>query len=464
MRSVKALAPARIKWAIDLLELETRHHVFEIGYGSGIAAQHICAKLGRGSYYGVDQSAAAAKTALDRNGGYARGGRAIFLQAPFDAARHEPAVFDRVLAVNVNAFWADEGEIALTRPIMLQSRCVLVFQPPAKGSAQDRARRESVAPHFGECNRCAHRRRASAGHPPPPRRNALGDARLPALSAHALEEACINDWPALRRTEHAGWLQFATMGRSWRVNSVWPLAWRGDASAIDAAIDACAAWAASHHAALAFKLADGALAPPDLARRLARRGFAPRMETLVMTRPLQALPAPAPDIEMHAAPSDDYIAVLRAASPSAEDFAERSGILARMQGAACFPIARLDGEAAAIGLGRFRPRSWGFISCARRRTCAARAAHARSCARSAPGAAPAARKRRSFRSRPTMRPPSRSIPARALPNIIAIVTGSNLSQRIHQPRHRACAHQRGEKRNDAARQPNREHACTVAFA
>lgn len=154
MRSIKALAPARIKWAIELLELETKHNVFEIGYGSGVAAQHICAKLGRGSYQGVDQSAAAAQAALARNSAYARGGRAIFEHGAFHAEAHEPALFDRVLAVNVNAFWTDGGEAArdVRRLMHNKSRCVLVFQPPEKADRAKIARavKKRLAPYFGE--------------------------------------------------------------------------------------------------------------------------------------------------------------------------------------------------------------------------------------------------------------------------------------------------------------------------
>lgn len=166
MRSVKALAPARIKWAIELMQLDKQHNVFEIGCGSGVAAQHICAQLGRGSYYGVDQSPAAAKAALERNGGYARGGRAIFANLKFDAKKHEPALFDRVLAVNVNTFWTDDGAAArdARRLMHKQSRLVLVYQPPApeqRGKIA-RALKRRLAPYFP---RIAAKQRTVAGAP-----------------------------------------------------------------------------------------------------------------------------------------------------------------------------------------------------------------------------------------------------------------------------------------------------------
>lgn len=132
MPSVKALAPARIKWAIELLELETKHNVLEIGCGSGVAAQHICAKLGRGSYLGVDKSLAAINAARARNIANVNGGRAIFWHAPFNAEDREPALFDKVLAVNVNLFWADEAPpfLDVRRVMHPKSRFVQVYEPP----------------------------------------------------------------------------------------------------------------------------------------------------------------------------------------------------------------------------------------------------------------------------------------------------------------------------------------------
>jgi SAM-dependent methyltransferase len=138
VREPKSLAPVRIKWAIDLLNIETSSNVLEIGCGSGIAAQRICPLLGRGGYMGVDRSPAAIKAAIARNTAYAKAGRALFFQQSFSAEEHGPALFDRILAVNVNAFWTGEGgEILDARRVMhRESRFVQVYEPP---SADQRA-------------------------------------------------------------------------------------------------------------------------------------------------------------------------------------------------------------------------------------------------------------------------------------------------------------------------------------
>lgn len=141
MREPKALAPARIKWALELLDVEKSSSILEIGCGSGIAAQRICPVLGPGSYMGVDRSPAAIKAARARNAAYTKAGRSIFIEAAFNADDREPALFDRILAVNVNAFWTGDGaEIRDVRRLThARSLFVQVYEPP------DAAQRAKIA-------------------------------------------------------------------------------------------------------------------------------------------------------------------------------------------------------------------------------------------------------------------------------------------------------------------------------
>lgn len=153
MREPKAIAPARIKWAIELLDIEKSSNVFEIGCGSGIAAQRICPLLGRGSYMGIDRSPAAIKASLARNAAYTKAGRSIFLEAAFNAADREPQLFDRILAVNVNAFWSGEGREVLDVRRLMHSKSlfVQVYEPPEPDQRAKIARilKRRLAPYFG---------------------------------------------------------------------------------------------------------------------------------------------------------------------------------------------------------------------------------------------------------------------------------------------------------------------------
>lgn len=147
------MAPARIKWALELLSIEKSSNVFEIGCGSGIAAQRICPVLGRGSYMGIDRSPAAIKAAIARNANYTKAGRAIFLEGAFNYADREPALFDRILAVNVNVFWNGEGaEVIDVRRLMhVKSVFVQVYEPPEATQRAKIARilKKRLTPYFG---------------------------------------------------------------------------------------------------------------------------------------------------------------------------------------------------------------------------------------------------------------------------------------------------------------------------
>lgn len=154
MPEPKALAPARIRWALELLELTPDSSVIEIGCGSGIAAERICEQLtGAGSYMGVDQSKAACDAAFARCKAYAPPGKAIFWNKPFDARDREPALFDRILAINVNIFWTDDGAHLhdIRRIMHNQTRLVLVYETPSTDQRSKIARilKQRLAPLFG---------------------------------------------------------------------------------------------------------------------------------------------------------------------------------------------------------------------------------------------------------------------------------------------------------------------------
>ncbi len=151
---LKSLAPARIKWALELLELTPDSSVIEIGCGSGIAAQRICEQLtGAGTYMGVDQSKAACDAAFARCKAYTPRMKAIFWNKPFDASDREPALFDRVLAVNVNIFWTGDGEQLrdIRRIMHHETRLVLVYETPSTEQRSKIARilKQRLEPLFG---------------------------------------------------------------------------------------------------------------------------------------------------------------------------------------------------------------------------------------------------------------------------------------------------------------------------
>lgn len=159
-----------------------------------------------------------------------------------------------------------------------------------------------------------------------------------------LEPVADRAWPAQTRARLGGWRLNASAGYSNRINACWPLAAPGLDG--EAAIAAAEAWFSARGLPPCFKLTDGAVAPADLADRLAARGYAPRAETLVMVGPLAD--GEAGDVILTATPDPGFEAVL-VATASPGDAAERLAALARIPPPALFARLDVDGQAAALG-------------------------------------------------------------------------------------------------------------------
>ena len=48
--------PARIRWAVDLIDVQPNDNVLEIGCGPGYAAELICQRLETGKLFAIDRS------------------------------------------------------------------------------------------------------------------------------------------------------------------------------------------------------------------------------------------------------------------------------------------------------------------------------------------------------------------------------------------------------------------------
>ncbi len=132
--------PDRIRYAVGGLGLHPDGRVLEVGGGNGVAAALMVRVLatGRGFLLGVDRSRTATAAASARNADAVAAGTAAFVTAALadlDTGAHQG--FDRVLAVNVNAFWTGPAldELAvLRRALHPEGELHLVYQPPAAGN------------------------------------------------------------------------------------------------------------------------------------------------------------------------------------------------------------------------------------------------------------------------------------------------------------------------------------------
>jgi len=123
--------PERLQWTVGLLDVRPSEHLLEIGCGAGHGVALICARLTRGTITAIDRSAVMVDRARRRNAGCVAAGRARIERQELAAAALGRR-FDKVFAVNVNAFWttSEPSFAALKRLLETQGRAFLVYEPP----------------------------------------------------------------------------------------------------------------------------------------------------------------------------------------------------------------------------------------------------------------------------------------------------------------------------------------------
>ena len=107
--------PARVRWAVERLQLAPHHDVLEIGCGNGAGLALVCDRLDGGSALGVDRSAVAIDLAKGRLATRLESGQVDLLLADLKTVDLPAAGFDAALAVNVNLFWTREPTAELGR-------------------------------------------------------------------------------------------------------------------------------------------------------------------------------------------------------------------------------------------------------------------------------------------------------------------------------------------------------------
>ena len=131
----------RILWAVDLLDVQPGDHVIEIGGGAGIAASLIVENLDRGTFTGLDRSAAMTAQATKRNQAAVQSRKATFVAAPVDGADFGGKEYDKIFLVNVNLHLHDAaGSFNIIRSWLAPGgTLVAVSHPPAEQKALDYA-------------------------------------------------------------------------------------------------------------------------------------------------------------------------------------------------------------------------------------------------------------------------------------------------------------------------------------
>ena len=107
--------PARIRWAVDVLDVQPNDSVLEIGCGPGAGAELICQKLSTGKLFAIDRSESGVDRTKRRCKEYVDAGRLTVRQIDLATLRVPVKRLNKVFAFNVNLFWVRDcaDEMAL---------------------------------------------------------------------------------------------------------------------------------------------------------------------------------------------------------------------------------------------------------------------------------------------------------------------------------------------------------------
>lgn len=121
--------PARIKWAVEVMDVHPSDNVLEIGCGPGAGAELICGKLETGKLFAIDRSESGVDRTKRRNQKYVDSGRLTVRQIDLATLRVPVKRLHKVFAFNVNLFWVREcaDEVALLHERVLPGGSVFLF-------------------------------------------------------------------------------------------------------------------------------------------------------------------------------------------------------------------------------------------------------------------------------------------------------------------------------------------------
>jgi trans-aconitate methyltransferase len=121
--------PPRIRWAVDVMDVQPGDSVLEIGCGPGAGAELICARLETGKLFAIDRSESGVDRTKRRNKKYVDAGRLTVRQIDLATLRVPVKRLNKVFAFNVNLFWVRDcaDEVALLHERVLPGGAVYLF-------------------------------------------------------------------------------------------------------------------------------------------------------------------------------------------------------------------------------------------------------------------------------------------------------------------------------------------------
>jgi trans-aconitate methyltransferase len=121
--------PARIRWAVDVMDVGPADNILEIGCGPGAGAELICQRLENGKLFVIDRSESGVDRTKRRCSKYIEAGRLTVRQIDLATLRVPVRRLHKVFAFNVNLFWVRScaDEVALLHERVVPGGAVYLF-------------------------------------------------------------------------------------------------------------------------------------------------------------------------------------------------------------------------------------------------------------------------------------------------------------------------------------------------
>jgi tRNA A58 N-methylase Trm61 len=126
--------PERLRWAVEMLDIDPSDQIMEIGCGHGVAAALVCEQLTDGKLVAIDRSDKMINVASERCQDCIKAGKATFHTVELsdvDVSAFGKAKFNKIFASAVNVFWLKPtNELDVIRDLLMPDGELYLFYEP----------------------------------------------------------------------------------------------------------------------------------------------------------------------------------------------------------------------------------------------------------------------------------------------------------------------------------------------